>query len=163
MEQGVILINKEQTLRCRKTTIQPDGYKSSSIVSNEHKNAKKKYTDGLMARMWASYVATKVKSHMVKRSTLYFHNKASVRRKKNHINKIKDSARIWQEAENRDAIIIYYFTKLFSTSIQEPDLSFLNHMSSHIDERMHRLLHVEFTQEEVVSTSNKCILLRNPN
>lgn len=62
------------------------------------------------------------------RNTSYFHNKASVRRKKNHIQRIKDDAGNWQEAGNRDNVLIDYFTNLFSSSTHDPDLSFLNHI-----------------------------------
>lgn len=84
------------------------------------------------------------------RNTCYFQNKASVRRKKNHISRIRDNVGLWQEAENRDGVILNYYTKLFTSSIQQPNLSFLNHLSNQVDEGMRRTLAAEFTQDEVI-------------
>lgn len=83
------------------------------------------------------------------RNTCYFHNKASVRRKKNQIGRIHDNTGVCRETKQCDAVIVDYFTQLFSIGARETNLSFLNHLPKSVDESMLRILDAEFTQEEV--------------
>lgn len=96
------------------------------------------------------------------RNTRYFHNKASVRKKKNHISCLKDNIGLWQEGENRDKIILDYFTTLFTSSTHETDISFLDHMPTRVDEGMNMILDVEFTQEEVFSALKQMHPIKAP-
>lgn len=51
-------------------------------------------------------------------NTRYFYSKATQRRKKNLINKLKDERGNWHEGEQRDNLIMEYFRQLFTASEQ---------------------------------------------
>lgn len=59
-------------------------------------------------------------------NTKYFHRRASHRQKKNVTKRVKDREGCWQVKEDRDHIILNYFTGMFTTSSQRVSLDFLD-------------------------------------
>lgn len=84
------------------------------------------------------------------RNTQFFLNKASQRRKINHIEKLKNHTGEWKEGQDRDKLINDYFKELFTTSSSNQNWSFLDSLSGRVIEEMNRDLSKFFTREEVI-------------
>lgn len=85
--------------------------------------------------------------HEGDQNTRYFHYKESQRRKKNSITRIKNEAGYWKM--ECDAVIINYFSVLFSTSGQLHHTKVLYTISHKVDDQMNFQLIEPFNDEEI--------------
>ncbi|KAG8472680.1 hypothetical protein CXB51_034614 [Gossypium anomalum] len=90
------------------------------------------------------------------RNTRYFHVRASGHRKKNNIERLKDTHGDWHEDKNEIYhIALKYFNDLFETSKNVDDECDLNVIPKCITEDMNRRLNGEFTNEEILVAFNQ--------
>ncbi|KAL1185194.1 hypothetical protein V6Z11_A01G098600 [Gossypium hirsutum] len=86
------------------------------------------------------------------RNTRYFHVRATGRKEKNSIDKLKDMQGMWHEDKNEICHIIWsYFHDLFKTSIgpdEDIDLSFIPIC---IADDMNSFLNSEFSDDEIMT------------
>ncbi|XP_012442051.2 uncharacterized protein LOC105767072 [Gossypium raimondii] len=105
------------------------------------------------------YWATRARSQWLKdgdRNTRYFHVWASGRRKKNYIERLKDTYEIWHEDKKEICDIAWkYFNELFKTSINMDDECNLQAVPECINDEINRKLNGEFTNEEILRAFNQ--------
>jgi hypothetical protein len=84
------------------------------------------------------------------RNTNYFHNAASMRRKKNRIKKlIDDNGNAIEGTAYLNPLISDYFAGLFATEVDEPDPALLAKVIPKVSDRMNSDLTAPYTPEEV--------------
>lgn len=79
----------------------------------------------------------------------YFHIKASQRRKKNKLLKIKDSLGNWQYGVQRDNNILSYFEALYSTSDLRGSTDFLASLSGRVTSSINESFSHSYTKAKV--------------
>jgi hypothetical protein len=84
------------------------------------------------------------------RNTIFFHNFASARRKKNMIKKLKDNDGNWVEGMELLKPLVYdYFSNLFSSEVQVTDQEVLEKIAPRITPEMNEKLLAPFSAEDV--------------
>ncbi|KAK8306841.1 hypothetical protein V6Z12_D03G154800 [Gossypium hirsutum] len=126
---------------------------TSERSTSQLKNAQGKL--GHLYDVEEKYWALKARSQWLKegdRNSRYFHVRASGRRKKNSIEKLKDAYRDWQEDKKEICNIAWnYFNDLFKTTINLEDASDLHNVPECITEDMNRSLNREFNDEKILT------------
>ncbi|XP_041004021.1 uncharacterized protein LOC121249379 [Juglans microcarpa x Juglans regia] len=80
----------------------------------------------------------------------FFHAKASQRRKKNNIQKLQNECGEWQERENRDRLIVNYFSSLFTASEQRGSIdSLVENLERKVMNSVNEELVKVYNEEEV--------------
>ncbi|KAF5458308.1 hypothetical protein F2P56_022343 [Juglans regia] len=79
----------------------------------------------------------------------YFHTKASHRRRRNGIKRLKDANGEWQEGERKDRIILEYFQNLFSATDKRGQTDFLECLDGRVTTLMNEDLTRPYTGKEV--------------
>jgi hypothetical protein len=84
------------------------------------------------------------------RNTLFFHQFATARRKKNLIKKLKDANGNWVEGTSMlKPLVFYYFSNLFTSEIQEIDPAVLEKVQQKVTQNMNDDLMATFSAEDV--------------
>jgi hypothetical protein len=84
------------------------------------------------------------------RNTLFFHNYATVRRKKNFIKKLKGEGDQWLEGmEALKPLIFQYFSNLFSYEVNELDPEVLEKIQPRVSQELNEKLLAPFSAEDV--------------
>lgn len=84
-------------------------------------------------------------------NTKYFHQKASQRKKKKSISRIKDDAGTWRTAHDRDEVIVDYFKNLFSATENRQYMEVVEGIEPKMTEVMQAHLASPFSAEEVTA------------
>ena len=83
-------------------------------------------------------------------NTKYFHSKASKRRKKNTITRLKDEEGNWCDSnESIASVVVNYFEKLYTTSFPNRVSKVIETILVRVTNKMNQELIKEFSKEEV--------------
>jgi hypothetical protein len=145
---------KQPRKRLRKAQRELDDALSSQLTEESEKKAKElaNLIESLLEQEEV-YWSQRSQANWIQhgdRNTLFFHNYASARRKKNFITKLKDEAENW--VEGTDALkppVLNYFTNLFTSEVQETDPDFLEKVQPRVTHMMNEKLTAPFMAEDV--------------
>lgn len=82
-------------------------------------------------------------------NTRFFHSKATHRRKRNMIKRLKDKMGVWLEGSQRDGLIVDFFKNLFASSMQGCQDAVLSCVDQNVTEEMNLELTKPYVAEEV--------------
>lgn len=84
------------------------------------------------------------------KSSRFFHLKASIRRKRNSILKLRDVRGEWVHGDGKDKLIVDYCGDLFSTASHRGNMDFLSSLHGRVTSTMNESLTAIYTEAEVV-------------